>query len=51
MSDKCFICGEELKAGIDGIERCKNGHEKKKRVKQYTYPLGEGVEDFKKPNF
>ena len=48
MAEKCF-CGEELVVGLDGIARCKNGHEnKKKPIKHYAYPLGEDVGSFKK---
>lgn len=49
MVEKCFICGEEVTVGMDGVPRCKNGHEKKKRAKQYTFPLGEDVGSFRKP--
>ena len=51
MSERCFICGEEIIVGMDGIAKCKNGHEKKKKTKHYTYPLGDNVGDFKKSEF
>ncbi len=51
MAEKCFICGEELKVDMDGVARCKNGHEKKTKPKHYTYPLGENAGDYRKKIF
>ena len=48
MSEKCTICGEALVEGIDGVARCRNGHEKKKQIKHYTYPLGDEGTSYKK---
>jgi len=39
--EKCSVCGEEFVVGLDGVVKCKNGHEKKKQVSHYTYPLDE----------
>ncbi len=41
MAENCPVCGEEFKTGLDGITKCKNGHEKKKQLSHYTFPLDE----------
>lgn len=48
MGEKCSLCGEELAIGMDGALKCKNGHEKKKQMKHYTYPLGDEGSPYKR---
>ena len=40
MVEKC-PCGEDYAVGLDGITKCKNGHEKKHRARTYVSPLSD----------
>ncbi len=50
MDDKCPVCGEDFARGIDGVVKCKNGHEKRNPIKHYSYPLGD-TDVYKKSSF
>lgn len=50
--EKCSKCGEVFETGLDGITKCKNGHEKEKKMSHYSFPLSEpGGSFYKKKTY
>ncbi len=49
MAEKCWCGADFAEEGTTG--KCKNGHEKKKKLSQYVFPLDEPAGAFKGGQF